>query len=246
MSVRIDYSLTVLACCEALASRRYDEAYNQNDEWYTATQGESTRLRCPIYLALKTHVIMLRRAIEIEGEEDYYVSDVWDIFRDVCKHSKFDSGAWESRDANLEHPTPFAYLIKEILLDLRELCQETRMRGGSIRAPGRLGNDLIKTWASCAAYLGYSEDRVSDRFLFECLGYYLDYVLQIKEDYETTKDEAKENHGLWCAQFVEELLKHEAGEEKLKGFLIQAMQQLDVGKIYVLNHKDWLKNELGL
>ena len=246
MSVRIDYSLTVLACCEEIASGKYDRPYNQNDEWYTASQGESTRLRCPFYLALKTHVIMLKKAIEIKGEDDYYVSDIWDLFRGVCGHSRYNENVWENRDASSEHPTPFAYLIKEVFFDLKDLCREKGRYKQSIRPPGRVGSDLIRIWASSVAYLGYSRDKVSDRFKAECLGYYLAYTLEMKETCEKTEGENKENSKLWCDQLVEELKKHKAGDEILREVLFESMNHLDIGKTYIYDHEDWLRSVLQL
>jgi len=80
MYVRADYPLIIYAY-ETIASKRLDRAYNLKDDLYIFRQGESTRLRCPIYIALKTHVLMLKKAIEIEGEDDYYVSDLWNLFQ---------------------------------------------------------------------------------------------------------------------------------------------------------------------
>ncbi len=63
MSVRADYPLIVFAV-EIISSGKFDKPYNQNDDNYIAHQGESTKLSCPIYLALKTHVLMLEEACQ--------------------------------------------------------------------------------------------------------------------------------------------------------------------------------------
>jgi len=245
MSVRIDYALTVLACCEVLASGKLDKPYNQNDEWYIARQGESTRLRCPVYLALKTHVIMLKKAIENEGEDDYYVSDLWDLFRNVCEHSQYDEDVWENKDANSEYPTPFAFLMKEIFLDLRYLCRERERHRQNIRPPGRIGNDLIRTWATCVAHLGYSRDKVSDKFKYELVRYYLIHALEMMEAYEDADEEEKEYIKLWRDGLVEKLKWWRRGDNRLREVLFQSMNGVDLGKSYS-DYEDWLRSELEL
>ena len=97
---------------------------------------------------------MLKRAIENEGEDDYYVSDLWNLFQSICDYSNYDKDVWENIDANSEYPTPFAYLMKQIVLDLRDLCKERERYEQIIRSPGRIGSDLVRSWATCVANLG--------------------------------------------------------------------------------------------
>lgn len=243
MNVRADYPIIVHAY-EKIASKEFDFAYNQKDDLYTTHQGESSRLRCPIYLALKTHVLMLKKAIEIKGEDDYYVSDLWDLFRNVCEHSQYDKNVWEDRDANWEYPTPFAFLMKEVLADLKNLCRENYKQGNL--PPGRIGSDLIRTWATCIANLGYSRDKVSDNFKFECLGYCLSYTMKMKETYEGAEGERKENIKLWRDGLVEKLKRYRAGDERLREILFQSMNKLDYGKRHIWDYHKWLREELGL
>lgn len=248
MCVRIDYALTVLACCEVIASGKLDEIYNKNGEWYFARQGESSRLRCPVYLALKTHVLMLKKAIEkeeeTEEEKDYYTSDLWDLFQSVCDHSRYDESVWEDRDANQEHPTPFAYLMKEILSDLKCLCEDSFKQGD--RPLGGIGYRLIGTWATCVANLGHSRDKVSDRFKFECIGYYLSYMLKMIEAYERAEGERKDKIKQWRDRLVDELKRYRAGDDHLGEILFQSMNKLDYGKRHIWDHHEWLRGELDL
>jgi len=211
---------------------------------YIAHQGESTRLRCPIYLALKTHVLMLKKAIEIEGDDDYYISDLWDLFRNVCDHSKYDKDVWENRDANWEYPTPFAFLMKEILFDLEDLCREDYKEGK--RPLGRIGSDLIRTWATCISHLGNSKNKVSDKFKFECLGYYLNYTMKMMETYEVSEEDRKRNSKLWRDQLVKELSRYRAGNERLRESLFQSMNELDYGKRHIWDYHKWLRSKLEL
>jgi len=244
MSVRIDYALTVLACCEVIVSKNLDPSYNKNDEWYIAHQGESTRLRCPVYLAIKTHVIMLKKAIEIEGEEDYYTSDLWNIFQSVCEHSKYDKDVWENIDANSEYPTPFAYLMKEILSDLEFLCNDSYKQGN--RPLGRIGDNLIRTWATCVANLGHSKNKVSNKFKHDCIGYYLSYTLKMMEAFEGAEGERKVNIKQWRDLLVEELKRYRSGDDRLGETLFQSMNELDMGKRYISDYHEWLRGELSL
>jgi len=244
MSVRIDSALTVLACCEVIASKNLDQSYNQHDEWYIARQGESTRLRCPVYLAIKTHVIMLKKAIEIEGEDDYYTSDLWNIFQSVCEHSVYNRDVWDDIDTNSEYPTPFAYLIKEILSDLEFLCKEIYKQGD--RPLGHIGNNLIRTWATCVANLGFSNNKVSNKFKYECIGYYLSYVLKMREAYENAEGERKVNIKQWLDLLVGELEKFRRGNTRLQEALFQSVNDLDMGKRYIWDYHEWLRGELGL
>jgi len=199
MKVRIDYPLIVFAV-EELSSGKFDKLYNQKDENYSASQGESTRLKCPIYLALKTHVLMLKEAIKIEGEDDYYVSDLFDLFRNVYDHSKYDKDIWENIDTHLEPPTPFVYLMRGILGDFESLCEESFNQGK--RPPGPIGSILIAMWSLSISNFTYGEGKVSDKFKLECIGEYLSYTMKMMELYERAKEEIKENCKLWRDQLV--------------------------------------------
>ena len=242
MSIRADYPLIIFAY-ETVASGELDERYNLKGDLYIAHQGESTRLRCPIYLALKTHVLMLKKAIENEGEDDYYVSDLWDLFRNICDHSRYDESVWEDRDANREYPTPFAYLMKQIFSDLEDLCNDSYKQGD--RPPGRIGSDLIRTWPTCVAHLGNSREKVSGMFKYELVRYYLIYALKMMEAYENADRDEKENIKLWRDGLVERLKRYSRGNKRLREVLFQSVNGLDLGKRYS-DYEDWLRGELGL
>jgi len=244
MKVRADYPL-IISAHETVASGELDEQYNQKDDLYAAIQGESTRLRCPIYLALKTHVLMLKKAIETKGEGDYYVSDLRDLFKTICEHSKYNVDVWEDKDSNWEYPTPFAYLLKEIIFDLRDLCRERKILKQIIKPPGRIGTDLVGIWATCVSNLGYSREKVSDKFKFELVRYYLIFTLESKKDYEDFDGDDKQNIGKWCDLLVEKLKRYSRGDKHLREVLFQSMNGLDLGKDYT-NNEDWLRRELDL
>jgi len=187
---------------------------------------------------------MIKKAIEIEGEEDYYTSDLWNIFQSVCEHSKYDKDVWENIDANSEYPTPFAYLMKEILSDLEFLCNDSYKQGN--RPLGRIGDNLIRTWATCVANLGHSKNKVSNKFKHDCIGYYLSYTLKMMEAFEGAEGERKVNIKQWRDLLVEELKRYRSGDDRLGETLFQSMNELDMGKRYISDYHEWLRGELSL
>jgi hypothetical protein len=245
MSVRVNYPLIIFAVGE-LASGKFDISYNQNDENYIASQGESTRLSCPVYLALKTHVLMLEKAIENEREDDYYVSDLSGLFRNVYDHSKFDKDVWENIEANREFPTPFVYLMKQVLYDFEYLCDENFKQGR--RPPGRIGSDLIRMWLLSISNFTctYKKCKVSNDFKFEYVGEYLSYAMKMMEAYEKAKGKRKEICKLWRDQLIKELKSPSIGFGDNREILTQSMDKLDIGKLYIFENNKKLRSELGL
>jgi len=245
MSVRADYTLIIVAC-ETLFSGKIDKPYNRNDDLYITSQGESTRLKCPVYLASKTHALMLKKAIELNEDKDYYVSDLWNLFQIICDHSRYDKDVWENPDANWEYPTPFVFLMKEILYDLFCLCDNCFNKGN--RPPKRIGSDLVRIWSACVTWVAKSNGKVSKEFKLKCLKQYLDYCLELKQYYEhgNKAEERKENSKYWVVLFIEELKKQFRGDEALKDMIFHAVNELDYGKRHVSDNHNWMRKELGL
>ena len=187
---------------------------------------------------------MLKKAIEGEKEEDYYISDLWDLFREVCSHSRYDKEVWENIDASSEYPTPFVFLMKEILFDLESLCKESFKQGS--RSLGITGYSLVQTWATCMAYLGHSIDKVSEEFKHKCIGNYLSFTLKILKEYERAEGEKKEKIKEWQDMFISEINRHRKGEDRLEEILFQSLNNLDYAKPYIFNHHNSLRRELGL
>lgn len=189
---------------------------------------------------------MLEKAIEKEREDDYYVSDLFDLFRNVYDHSKFDKDVWENIDASLEFPTPFVYLMKEILYDFAHLCDEDFNQGR--RPPSQIGSTLITMWSLSLSNFTYTykKCKVSDKFKFEYIGEYLKYAMKKMEIYERAEGERKENSKLWRDQLVEEVKSHRIGFGDNKELLFKSMNKLDYGKLYISKYHNWLRRELGL
>ncbi len=66
---------------EALRSGKFDKRYNEVGRDYEADQGISSRSSCPIYLAVKTEVLAIKAALRDQVEDDFYVSDLSQIFK---------------------------------------------------------------------------------------------------------------------------------------------------------------------
>lgn len=245
INVRADYPLLMVAC-ECLDSGKLDNAYNKNDELFIARQGVSTRSRCPIFLSLKTHVLMLEEAIKKEDDTDYYVSDLSDLFRSICDHSVYDHSVWEGHNANREFPTPFVFLMREILSDLFFLCDHRYSDG--TRLPGRTGRDLVSTWALCLIWLAESDGKVSCDFRVGRMTIYLDFALQFKHacEHETSNNGRKANCKAWSELFINKIKDLLGPAEKLQEILLQAANRLDICKAYVSENHQWLRGELGL
>jgi hypothetical protein len=145
------YPLTISAI-EKLRSGKLDAEYNDVGRDYEASQGVSTRAYCPIYLAIKTEVVAIEAALEKRAEDDFYVTDLWDIFRAVQERSRFYEAVWESPLSNAEYPTPYAYLLYSIAGDLRDLSSKALQAAISQASPfkvedpgriARLSDELV-------------------------------------------------------------------------------------------------------
>ena len=160
----------VISAVEELRSGKYDSSYNDVGRDYEASQGISARSRCPIYLAAKTEVLAIKTALEAGVDRDFYVTDLWDIFRSVQERSRFDRSVWESPLSNSEFPTPYAYLLYEIAGDLRDLSatavktSTSKTDAPRVEGPRRLAKDLALTWSFCVWRIADSEGQVARGF----------------------------------------------------------------------------------
>lgn len=245
MNVRADYPLVMVAC-EWLDSGKLDEIYNRNDELYIAHQGVSSRSRCPVFLSMKTHVLMLEEAIKKEDDTDYYVSDLWDLFRSICDHSVYDQSVWENHHANREFPTPFVFLMRNVLSDFSFLCDHRYSHG--TRPPGRIGHDFVSTWTICLMWLAESKGKVSLDFTIGRITNYLDFALQLRQAYahEEHDEGRKANCRAWSELCTNEIKRKLGPDKKVREILFQAANRLDICKDYVSENHRWLRDELDL
>ncbi len=125
MNVRADYPY-LWPYSKFIDSGHHAEEYNRKDELYLASQGVSSRSRCPVFLTIKTHVLMLDKAMENDPSQDidYYVSDILQLFILICNHSRYDEKNMENEFGDFGYPTRFAFLLESILNDFLLLCEK--------------------------------------------------------------------------------------------------------------------------
>jgi len=191
---------------------------------------------------------MLEEAVKKSAEDDtdYYVSGLWDLFRTICDHSIYKKEVWENPDANHEFPTPFAFSLKEIQQEFYFLCDHCFSNGN--RLPGRLGRDLASTWSVCVVYLGESKGKVPPGWQRGALYRYFDYTLQLRQVYihEDSNEERKENCKVWSDLFITELKEKVRGFRQWPDLMFEVANSLDMGKQYIFDNHQWLREELGL
>ena len=147
------YPLTITAI-NKMQSGELDDSYNTSDENYVSSQGVSRRATCPVYLAIKTEVLAIEAALDGGVEEDFYVSDLFDILRNIFQRFKFDPALTVTAGMQADY-TPYAYLVEVITSDLEGLSEKAVQQSvknnsaPDAASPGRVGSDLIRMWSFC-------------------------------------------------------------------------------------------------
>ena len=247
------YPLVVIAT-EALQIGEFDIAYNKADQNYMATQGVSSRSRCPIYLAAKTEVLAIEAALEDRFTGTFYV-ELWHYFRTVQERSKFDKAVWESSPGNWDTPTPYAYLLNEINFDHRNLsCTALRMATSKslpLRAeqPGNIAHWLARSWSFCIWKIARSEGQVSPGLRDQIIREYLLFLLALhggpSEIYTHSFGENIEGLHVWRDLFLKELKERAWPPASIeRASLESALESLDTGKRFVSEGYDWLEEKL--
>ena len=251
-SARAGYPLLISAL-EALRTGKLDDDYNDVGRDYEADQGISRRSHCPVYLAEKTVVIAIESAIEKKFEEDLYVSDLWDIFRAVLERSRFEENIWESPLSHPEFPTPYAYLLYEINMDLRNLSAKAveasipSSKPPLAVPPGRVALDLARQWSYCVWMISGSEGQVSPDFRKYAIKQYLLFILELgwgPSEVGAGIENSTVGLDAWRDLFLSELQRRFAGDTSGKQVLRGTMDSLDQGKRYVFDGLDWLEGKL--
>lgn len=244
----------IISAMEALRSGKLDKLHNGVGRDYEARQGISSRSSCPIYLAVKTEVLAIEAAIGQRVEEDFYISDLWQILTAILERSNFEESVWRSPLSNREFPTPYAYLLYQISSDLRDLSAKTLQSATNngeppvAEAPGRVARDLAKSWSFCVWRIADSQGRVSPDFRNDVIREYLLFVLALKgEPSEIYVGPArKDAEGLvaWRDLFLSELRQRIAGDPRKGEAIREAFESLDQGKMFVSEGYDWLEGQL--
>lgn len=244
------YPLTI-AAINRLQSGALDHEYNEAGDLYETSQGVSSRSRCPVFIAEKTEVLALEAVVEQRIERDFYVSDMFQIFRQVQERSKV-SPVWDQPLA--ERPTPFAYLLYEIGEDLSDLSglafeKAFNSRAGEVATPGQVAEALAQIWSFCVWSIADSQEQVTQEFRTRFIERYLVFVLRLGwQPNEVAYGVTTAINGLnaWRDIFLNELKDRFVGDHDRREELKSAFASLDWGKSYVQQGSDWLKAELSL
>lgn len=247
-TVAAHYPLLVTAI-ESLNGSPIAVLYNQPGDAYYTNQGYSTRAHCPVYLAAKTHVLALQAAIREEVPEDYYVTDLSDLFRVIVERSQFDASMW-SRGYR-EYPTPNAYLLYEIVRDLEELSTDAVKRHLGAEATHGAGaprilSDLAQTWALCTGCIANSQGKVSDIFRAALIDRHLRFILALgwmPNDSFPPQAKLRTSASQPLRDLFFEYLRRAIGTDRIQP-VRDVAQRLDEGKIFIRDGIPWLRSKL--
>ena len=252
------YRPLLTASMEEIWSGRLDDAYNQIGTAYEAPRGIAARSYCPIYLSLKTHVLAIRNAIEQRTDEnvDVYVPGPQQLFYAIRQRSSYNPGVWDSELAYWEHPTPYAYLLYEIAYDYKKLARlafETAVSAhgtDTAEVPDSRTTEIAECWATCVWDVAGANDNVSPDFQRRIIQSYLNFTLQIR--YGPTELviapllRATEGLDVWWDVFLKGINRPSWDLGGKIGVLRDALDNLDIGKSYVFDGRDELREALGL
>jgi hypothetical protein len=245
-----------MSALEALRSAKLDTEYNGVGRNYETNQGVSTRSHCPVYLAVKTHVLAIEAALDAKEESDFYLSDLFDIFQAVQERSEFKKAVWENPLSNREYPTPYAYLLYQISSDFEDLSRKALKKatsggtnGSPRRAgiPGRVAQDLARIWSLAVWSIADSQCQVGLQFRNHVIERYLLFILELgwgpSEIYFGPENNV-EGLDIWRDLFLSELQALFTPDDSRRTALDESLESLDQGKRYVFNGYDWLKEKL--
>jgi len=241
----------IISALEALRSGKLDRLYNGVGRDYEASQGISSRSSCPIYLAVKTEVIAIDAALGERAEEDFYISDLWQIFNAVLERSTFDKSVWGNSFSNPEFPTPYAYLLYQISADLRALSVNALVsatESPKVDAPGRIARALAQSWSFCVWNIADSQGQVSPQFRKDVIRQSLLFILGLHceptEIYHCPSGIGTDDLVPWRDLFLSELRKRIIGNPRRLEAIREAFDSLDQGKMFVFHGREWLEEKL--
>lgn len=227
---------------ERLKSGEWDVLYNSIDCNYAATQGVSSRSRCPIFLGMKTHVLAVLSAIKNGNDRNYYITDLLDIFRKILGRCRYDEAIWTN--SNSTHPTPYTYLLHQIIDDLKELsCEAIK----TVRPGGAIASQIALSWRYCVHEIVKSENKVGKTFQDDAIQGYLLFILQLgwnpHEAGVCLQYQPSPTTDLWRDLFSDELKSPVLIDPEEQATLKAAFHTLDLGKRYVREGRNWLMEQ---
>ena len=241
----------LIAACEIIDSGVLDTSYNRPDARYGARQGVATRTSCSVFLAEKTIAHALKASLEKgnASSEDIHrdAADLWDLFRAGYYHSEYRPETWDEPFGCGDYPTPFGFLLAEILSDYEDICYKAwRQCGYGDEPPPESLKSVVWMWAFSVMFLAKDKGSVSPKFRLAGVGYYLDMTLE-RRNAEVNASDKKESRAEWTNIFIDELKKaSNSWKPDSERLLAAAANSLDIGKAYIFDNHQWLRDELGL
>ncbi len=245
----------VISAMEALRSGKLDAEYNSSGRDYEARQGTSRRASCPIYLAAGGEALAIEAALEQRVEQDFYSTDLFQIFVAVQEKSNFDEKVWGDPRNNSEFPTPFAYLLYTIASYLEDLSRLAIRQATSSQSPigdgaaGEVAEQIVRSWSVCVWSIADSAQEVSSDFRLSIIRQYLVFMLQlgwgISEVYLGPVPSNVEHLSAWRDLLLAKLKSMLHPSDHARWCALQeAVESLDQGKGYVSGGYEWLQNSL--
>jgi hypothetical protein len=242
----------IITAINRIESGELDALYNQPDENYVATQGVSKRATCPLYLAIKTEVIAIGSAVDEGVEEDFYISDLWQILMKIYSHSNYDAAL---ANGGLYAPhTPYTYLMDEIASDFEALTERAvqmsvqRNQGTPEDSkPSMTGVTLVKMWCLSIWELMSEPNRINPDHLDQIVERYFRFMFAL--GWQTSEvlyvGQSVSSLNAWRDIFLEEL-EDCVRSPKQQHFtaLHRVFNTLDWGKPFISDGYDWLQTKL--
>jgi len=229
-----------------------DDAYNRPDARFGALQGITSRSKCPVFLAEKTIAHALKAAIKQNSgttrDTHSDAADLWDIFKTVYKHSVYRPETWDEPFGFGDYPTPFGFLLAEILSDYYFIGEEAlRKSTFGARPPPEILAHVIRIWACCVVRFTKDEGHVSPQLRRSAVVRLLEKVLEMKQaEVHVTDDRG--NRASWTRAYVDAVkgVVTSTCSSDQRQYVREVIDGMDVAKDHISQNRDWLLQELGL
>jgi hypothetical protein len=242
----------IISAINKIGGGDLDLLYNQPDENYIVTQGVSKRATCLLYLAIKTEVIAIGSAVDKGVEEDFYISDLWQILMKIYSHSKYD--VLLAKDGLYAPHTPYTYLMNEIASDFEDLTE--RAVQVSVQAnqgipkdpkPGTTGQMLVRMWCLSIWTLMSEPNRINPEHLDQIVERYFRFMFALGWGTSEVLSAGQSVPSLdaWQELFLKEF-KDCVNNPKQEHFIVlrRVFKTLDFGKPFIWRGYDWLQTKL--
>ena len=245
----VGYPLTV-AACHMIDTGNLDKAYNSANRLYGAQQGITPRSNCQVFLAVKTisNVMKASVAQKVGTTTDIHrdTTNLWDIFRTILRHSNYSQETWDEPFGYGDYPTPFGFLLAEILGEYRWTCREAwdASERGQHSPPDILA-PVVRAWAFCL--MRFKTDSMMESVSPELITTKVCDLLEMMLELRHTENHAEgcPAKAAWTTMFLDSIKESMTiGRTQSQDFLRGAIEGMDVAKDYISQNREWLKQEL--